>query len=273
MTLDNPSVLAIGAHPDDIEFVMAGTLFLLKDAGWDVHYMNIARGDCGSTVEDNEATAHRRRGEAIEACAILGATFHSSICNDLEIFYTPELVRKVLAVVRTVRPRIVLTHSTEDYMEDHTNAARLAVTAAFARGIPNYASLPPVGPCLDDVTVYHAMPHGLSTPLRRKIRPGLYVDVSSVMDRKREMLAAHRSQKEWLDASQGLDSYLQTMEDFGAEVGRLSGRFSRAEGWRRHLHYGFSAQESDPLSKVLAERALVDQVTEKALDAGMEPLG
>ena len=45
-----PSALAIAAHPDDIEFVMAGTLLLLKEAGWQIHYLNLTDGDMGSTV-------------------------------------------------------------------------------------------------------------------------------------------------------------------------------------------------------------------------------
>ena len=63
--------------------------------------------------------------------------------------------------------------------------------------------------------------------------------VSSKMDLKTKMLAAHKSQKLWLDQSQGMDSYLVTMRDLMQSVGRLSnGKFEFAEGWRRHLHLG-----------------------------------
>ena len=69
--------------------------------------------------------------------------------------------------------------------------------------------------------------------------------------RKREALAAHRSQKAWLDATQGMDSYLQVMDEMSLELGRWSGQFKHAEGWRRHLHYGFSERDDDRISEVL----------------------
>ena len=75
---------AIAAHPDDIEFVMAGTMFLLGQCGFELHYMNIANGCCGSLREDAATTARIRHGEARRAAEFLGATFHDSLTNDLE---------------------------------------------------------------------------------------------------------------------------------------------------------------------------------------------
>ena len=49
-----PSVMAIAAHPDDIEFLMSGTMMLLAEAGYELHYMNLSSGDCGSSQHDNE---------------------------------------------------------------------------------------------------------------------------------------------------------------------------------------------------------------------------
>jgi LmbE family N-acetylglucosaminyl deacetylase len=145
----------------------------------------------------------------------------------------------------------VLTHSPDDYMEDHMNTARLAVTAAFARGMPNFTTDPPVEPYAGDVTVYHAVPHGLCDGLRRPVMPELFVDTTSVQAVKRQALAAHASQKAWLDATQGMDSYLDAGDDMARQVGRMSGRFAYAEGWRRHLHLGLSAHDDDPLAAAL----------------------
>lgn len=264
---DNPQVLAVAAHPDDIEFMMSGTMMLLGEKGWGLHYMNLANGSCGTVEDRPEVIVQKRREEAREACAAIGATFHESICNDLEVYYTYEMVAKVLAVVRKARPRILLAASPQDYMEEHQNACRLAVTAAFCRGMPNYVSDPPVPPVMDDVTVYHAMPHGLRDPMRKRIHPGQYVNVTSVIGRKREMLACHRSQKEWLDRSQGLNAYLDTMEGFAREVGTVSGAFEMAEGWRRRSHLGMSATDSDPLKEALGDLCLIDEAYERALDA------
>lgn len=260
-----PRAIAIAAHPDDIEFVMAGTLLRLKDRGWEIHYLNLASGNCGSLEMDAQQARITRAKEAREAARILGAAYHPPICDDLEIVYSVELLRKVTAVVREVGPEIVLTHSPQDYMEDHMNAARLAVTAAFARGMPNFRVDPPTAPVQTEVTVYHALPHGLRDGLRRRVDAGCWVDTGPVHERKREALAAHRSQKDWLDKSQGMDSYLLTMDELSRAVGRQSGRFEHAEGWRRHSHLGFSAAEQDPLSRELGAACLVNPAYEEGL--------
>ena len=249
-----PIALAIFAHPDDIEFVAAGTLLLLRDAGWSIHYLNLSGGDCGSTTTGPEETRRIREQEGRAAAAILGAEFHESLASDLCIFYEERLLRRLAAVVRRVRPRIVLTHSPDDYMEDHMNTARLAVTAAFAHGMPNFTTDPPEPPYDGDVAVYHAMPHGLCDGLRRPVVPELFIDTTSVQAVKRRALAAHASQRAWLDVSQGMDSYLDSGDDAARAVGRMSGRFECAEGWRRHLHLGLSARDDDPLAAAIGSK-------------------
>lgn len=263
-----PRAIAIAAHPDDIEYVMAGTLLRLTEAGWEIHYLNLSSGNCGSLTMNREETARVRRLEAIRAAEILGAAYHESIVDDLEIIYSPERIRQVAAVIREVAPQIVLTHSPQDYMEDHMETCRIAVTAAFAHSVPNFETLPGRAPSAlpEGITVYHAMPHGLRNGLRQRIRPGAYVDAGSVHARKIQALAAHASQQHWLQHTQGMNSYLQVMEDMSREVGRLSGRFELAEGWRRHLHHGFSPVDADPLAQALGTHYLIDQVYEDRLN-------
>ena len=135
-------------------------------------------------------------------------------------------------------------------------ACRLAVTAAFTHGVPNFETDPPREAFFHDVTVYHAMPHGLCTPLRVPVEADAFIDTASVHEQKRRALAAHESQKHWLDVSQGMDSYLISMDEASRKVGALTGRFEFAEGWRRHLHLGFSAAEIDPLRDALGDRWL-----------------
>jgi len=246
-----PAVLAIAAHPDDIEYMMAGTLLRLRDMGWDVHYFNLCRGNCGSLEMDAATTARTRLMEAQEAAELLGAHFYPPIADDLELVYSVGLLREVTAVIRAVNPSIILTHSPVDYMEDHMMAARLAVTAAFAKNIPNFASEPSRPGAAGDVTVYHAMPHGLRGPLREEVDPDFFVDTTAVHTRKLAALGCHRSQQGWLAASQGMNSYLQAMDEMSRTMGRRSGRFLHAEGWRRHLHLGMAQQEADPLADQL----------------------
>jgi len=249
------SVLAIAAHPDDIEFLMAGTLLHLRQAGYALHYMNLANGCCGSTETGPEETARTRLEEARNAAQQLGATFYEPICNDLEVFYNRETLRQVASVVRAAQPQIVLTHAPVDYMEDHTNTCRLAVTAAFSRGMQNFPTTPQRDIYTGEVTVYHAQPYNHRDPLGGIVRPGIFVNVSALQEQKRQLLATHASQKLWLDKSQGVDSYLDTMQQLDAELGRMSTLYEYAEGWRRHHHVGFCNAGSDPLQKALGANA------------------
>ena len=243
--------MAIAAHPDDIEFCMAGTLLLLAEAGWEIHYLTVASGNCGSMTMSAAETRRVRRKESLFAAGILGAKHHAALCDDLEIFYEIGTLRRLAAVIREVSPGILLTHSPQDYMEDHANTSRLAVTAAFARGMPNFKTTPARKATESEVVIYHAMPHGLRDPVRQRIAPEMFVKTETVHNRKRNALAAHKSQKSWLDATQGMDSYLVAMDEMSEEVGRMSKEFKHAEGWRRHLHLGFSARDWDPLAEVL----------------------
>lgn len=260
-----PTALAIGAHPDDIEFYMAGTLVLLQRAGWEIHYLNIANGCCGSQKYNAAQLKRIRLGEAQRAAKVLGAHFHAPLCNDMEIIYDLRLVRRVAAIVREVKPAIVLTHPPVDYMEDHTNTCRLVVTAAFAHAMPNFQSIP-ARPTADyDLTIYHCTPHSLHDPLRRPVTPAAFVDTSSTQAVKRAALAEHQSQQGWLEASQGLDSLGGKVDAVAQAVGKLSKKFKFAEGWSRHLHFGFSANEVDPLRETLGKNFLVNKVFPRSL--------
>ncbi len=248
------TVLAIFAHPDDLEFRAAGTMLRLREKGFALHMLNLSSGNCGSVSMNASDTARVRAGEAQASAQVLGAAWHPSIAHDLEILYDTTLLRQVAATVREVNPTIVLTHALQDYMEDHMITARLSVTATFAKGIPNFGTEPPHDAVPGDVTLYHAMPHGLTDPLRNPVKPDLIVDTASVHAQKRQALAEHRSQKEWLDQSQGMDSYLAAMDDESRRIARLTAnRFAHGEGWCRHLHLGMSARDTDPLAEVLGD--------------------
>ena len=246
--------------------MMAGTLLLLGDAGWKVHYLNLSSGNLGSMTMSAADTARVRRREAQAAAATMNAVWHPPICHDLQIFYDDRTLRRLAAIVREVDPSIILTHSPQDYMEDHMNACRLAVTAAFARGVPNYRTVPPREPVQTSVTIYHGSPHGLQDNLRRRVIPEAFVDTTTVQDRKRAALECHTSQRGWLDATQRMSSYVATMEEFARRLGSWSGRFTYSEGWRRHAHWGFGDQSADPLRDALEARYLVNPAYQQSLD-------
>ncbi len=246
-------VFAIAAHPDDIEFGMSGTLILLAKAGCDIHYMNVANGSCGTAEYDTKTIVAMRLGEAKSAAQRIGAEFHPPLVPDLEIFYTKELLAKISSIIRDVAPDILLVPSPEDYMEDHTNTCRLAITAAFSRGMQNFPVDPPRASVHNEVAVYHAQPHGNRDAMNHLVYPDIFINISIVLKEKFDMLAEHRSQKEWLDRSQGFNTYLEIMKGFGREIGKLSGKWKFAEGWRQHNPAGFCADGSNPLADLLLE--------------------
>ncbi len=244
-------VLAAAAHPDDIEFTMAGTLLLLKEAGAEIHMWNLANGHCGTVRHSREEIIHIRGAEAEVSARLAGAISHKPLFDDLGIFYDKPSLARVAAIVREVRPTLLLTQSPEDYMEDHQNTCRLLVTAAFAHGMNNFETQPPRPAWDAPLAVYHSLPHNLRDGFDRVVKADAFVNTTAVLSRKRELLACHQSQKEWLDVSQGMDAYLIEMERISAEAGRLSGRFNNAEGWRLHSTLGFAPTGFNPLETLL----------------------
>jgi LmbE family N-acetylglucosaminyl deacetylase len=243
--------LAVVAHPDDIEFMMAGTLLLLKEAGCEIHLWNLSRGNAGTGTLGSDEISALRLEEARAAAAFAGGVHHPPMFDDLGIFYDAPSLARVASVVREINPGIILTHSPQDYMEDHQNSSRLIVSAAFSKEMRNFVTVPDRVPAAGNTAIYHALPHGLRGSLREPIPAEFFVNIESVIDAKRGMLACHRSQSEWLRVSQGMDSYVEEMEDLSRRMGSMSGIYTYAEGWRRHSHLGFAAENFDPVRELL----------------------
>jgi len=249
----NKVALATCAHPDDIEFMMSGTLLLLKNLGWEIHYLNIANGSCGSTELPARQIATVRTNEAKASCESAGFIHHMPITNDLEVFYADDQIRKVAAVVRAVKPSIILTQSPQDYMEDHMNSCRLTVTAAFSKAMVNYITIPAVDAIEFETSIYHACPMGLSDQLKNPIIPNFLVDVTTVMDKKVEMLRKHESQYKFLEETQGTADYVLQMKEQCEIMANVKGGIKYAEGFRQHSHLGYSSADFDPLKAALKD--------------------
>jgi len=257
--------LAAGAHPDDIEFMMAGTLLRLKESGVDIHMWNLSTGYCGSDTLSSEETSQIRWNEARNSAKVADATIHPPISEDIDILYDKTHITKVAAVIRNIKPNIILVPAPQDYMEDHQNTSRILVTAAFVRGMKNFITSPPVETWNGFTAIYHAMPHGLRNSIRKLVRPGQYVDITPVINQKSKMLSMHKSQKDFLDITQEIGSYLSLMESMSKQVGIMSGHYEYAEGWRRHAHWGFGPIDYNPLSEILASACWTDPEYEKSL--------
>jgi LmbE family N-acetylglucosaminyl deacetylase len=248
---ERKTILAVGAHPDDIEFLFSGTLLLLKQKGWDIHLWNLANGSAGSKTLGPEAIAAKRWEEAQASAKILGAIMHPPLFQDLGIFYDAPSIAKVASLVRAVSPSIILTHPPSDYMEDHENTCRLVVTAAIAKGIPNHTVDPPHPATDDPVALYHAPPLGCRTGLGEPVVPTLFVNIETVVKDKVRMLLAHESQMDWLQQTQRMSSLEEVVLAESRAVGKLSGTFSSAEGFTPHDKRGYCPEDFKPLEEAL----------------------
>src|SRR2546425_4545130 len=113
------NVLALFAHPDDAEFLCAGTLIHLAERGARVRIVTMTAGDCGSTILPAAKIARIRRNEAARAAKLMGAEYSCLEEKDLTIFYDARTLSKVMEEVRRANPTLVFTHSPGDYMVDH----------------------------------------------------------------------------------------------------------------------------------------------------------
>jgi LmbE family N-acetylglucosaminyl deacetylase len=160
------NVLAIGAHPDDIEFGCGGTLTRYAQQGHSVYLFVATDGGHGGDPET-------RRREQAESIAAIGAKeiFWGGY-RDTEIPLNRELIVRLEAVIRQVAPSMIFVNFTDDTHQDHRNLAQGTLSAT--RYIPNFLFY--------------------EVPSTQNFMPNCYVDIAGVLDRKLACLEAHRSQ-------------------------------------------------------------------------------
>jgi len=234
-------VLAFMAHPDDIEFLCAGTLARLhREAGCHITLATATAGDCGSTELGAAEISRVRYRECLASAAILQADYFCAECMDLLVTYDRPTVLRFLEIVRRARPDIVVTHSPVDYMSDHEMAPRLVQAATFGGPVPNLVTeaADPAPPISRVPHLYYADPLDGRDHFGRTVEPQFVVDISSVIDVKEQMLACHASQREWLRAHHGIDQYLIAMREASAARGRRI-NVQYGEGFRQHVGHAY----------------------------------
>jgi len=249
------TILAIFAHPDDAEFMCAGTLFLLRKAGCSIHIATMTPGDKGSAVLSREEISRIRKAEARESAAILDGEYHCLEFEDVYILYDRDSVNRTTALIRKVQPDIVFTASPEDYMADHEMTARIVATACFCAGIKNLEIKE--NPFEPVPALYYSDPMDGKNILGQAITPSIYVDIGTAMKVKERMLGSHKSQRDWLLAHHKMDEYILSMKRFSGERGGEIGT-EYAEGFRQHLGHGY------PQVNILGE-LLGDLIYEKRI--------
>ena len=226
------TVLAIHAHPDDIETLAAGTLALLASMGHRIAIVTATAGDCGSADLGPEETGRIRQGEAAAAAAMIGAAYRCAGFGDLSVFNNDPSRRRVTELVRWARPDLVITSAPVDYHPDHEAVSILVRDACFAASAPNYQT-GPSAPLEAIPHLYFMDPIGGRDREGRPAPPDFAVDIDAQFETKRAMLAAHESQKGWLLKQHGIEDYVGSMVARSRRRGREFG-VGHAEGFRQY---------------------------------------
>lgn len=224
-------VLAVGAHPDDVEILCAGTLARYAGSGCDVVICSATNGDRGSrTIEPADLAVIRQR-EGAEAADVIGARYVCCGLSDTNLDESGVESRTALVdLIRDVQPDVVLTHDPGDYHADHQATSRLVLEATFTASVtfvktghvPSDAIVP---------VIYMDTLAGIG------FAPEQYVDITPTFDAKAAMLRRHVSQVEWMRDPNGVDlvEIMETMSRYrGIQCGvKYAEAFRPARGWLR----------------------------------------
>lgn len=231
-------ILAVGAHPDDLEILCAGTLAKYAERGDFVAMAISTNGEVGSSTLPKEAIARIREAEARTSAAVIGAELHWLGYPDEFLYENDQTRLRYIDLVRQVRPDLIITHDpTNDYHPDHLTTGQLLWNIRIMTAVPNIKTEHP--PCAKIPELYF-----MDTVAGVRFVPEEYVDITSTIDKKRSMLAAHQSQESWLrDLFQM--SYVEFMETCSAFRGIQAG-VRYAECFRRSVTFPASMKKLLP---------------------------
>ncbi len=242
--------LALLAHPDDIEYLCAGSLIRLRNEhGWEVHLATMTPGDCGSTEHAPEEIGRMRRAEATASARLLGSRYSCVEERDMRVTFNEASLERIVHLLAEVRPNLVFTHSPDDYHPDHEMTSRIVRAATFAAPIPNFLHGRWRHPPLEKIPhLYYCDPVEGKDIFGKPIPAGFCIDIGKQMGMKREMLCCHASQRNWLLKHHGVDDFINAMHEWSAAQGKACG-VAFAEGFRQHL--GHSYPQNNLLGELL----------------------
>jgi len=249
------TILAIHAHPDDVEILAGGAITQLAGSGHHIVIVTMTPGDCGSRDHPPEEIAAIRRQEAAQSARRIGADYRCAEFRDLSIFSDDRSRRRVVEILRQTAPDLVLTAAPIDYLCDHEATSALVRDACFAAPALNFTT-----GAAQPANALRAIPHlyfmdsiGGTDRDGCPVMPDFFVDVAAQMENKTAMLAEHKSQREWLLKHHGIDDYLEMMRSWTRENGRRAGA-EYAEGFRRYK--GHPYPQSPLLEELLGKTVL-----------------
>ena len=192
-------VLAIGAHPDDIEIACSGTLAKCVKRGDTVIVCHVSTGNLGHVIIPPDELTLIRSEEARKAGAMAGIEVIGAGFNDLDIFDNNKDARnRIVEVIQYADPDFIITHNPDDYMPDHTAVSRLVFDASFTATLPNYKTK--TGKAAKLVPIYY-----MDTLAGVNFVPTEFVDITDEIDLKIKMLECHASQLVWMKEHDGID--------------------------------------------------------------------
>jgi len=216
-------VLGVGAHPDDLELLCGGTLALFARRGDTVIMASVCTGDRDDPSIMPEEMARIREAEALAASQVIGAQFLCLGFSDETVFPTEENCLRFVDLIRQARPDLIITHGPGDYHVDHLNTGQLTFWASTLATVTHIHTDHPAAPVRPPI--YH-----MDNVACISFLPTEYVDISDVIELKKEMLRQHHSQFAVFRRS-GLDLMDQMLT-----MSRLRGyqcEAAYAEGFRR----------------------------------------
>jgi len=219
------NILAVGCHPDDLEIGCGGTLARFSQAGHRITMCHVANGNMGHVILSPDELRQIRKAEAQSAGEVLGASEVTSFdIPDLEVNASqPEIVNRMVDLIRRIQPDLIITHSPDDYMKDHIEVSKLVFDASFTASVPHYAT---PTPGVAKITPLYYM----DTLAGVNFIPTEYVDITATIEIKLHALDRHESQIRWIKDHDQVDflDFVRTTSRFrGLQCGT-----DYAEGFR-----------------------------------------
>jgi N-acetylglucosamine malate deacetylase 1 len=202
-------VLAIGAHPDDVELLCAGTVAKFAKLGHEVVICHVCDGNKGSNVYSSEELVKIRRNEALESAKLIGATSIWAGISDGEVVLDLESRIKIMDVLRQANADLVITNGPNDYHSDHINVSRLVLEATYLAGLKLWkTNYPP--------TTKLSYLYYMDNLAGVNFAPEEYVDITETIDIKVDMMMKMKSQLGWLKEMHNCDSaeFIKTVAKF-----------------------------------------------------------
>ena len=223
------NILAIGAHPDDIEMQCAGTLALYAQAGHKVFMAIATNGNVGSPTHTREEIGAIRKAEQEASCALIGAELIWMDFDDEWLFNDRPTRARFIDAIRQAEPDVMFIHGQSDYHPDHRIAGQVAEDARIPASVRLVETSLPYAKKIPHVFIMDNA-GGIG------FEPEVYVDISSTMDLKRQMLRCHHRQDAWIKAIYEDASITDLQEAVSAFRG-ASADYGYAEGFRELRTY------------------------------------